>query len=106
MWSDLMYFLPIAAMFSRCEINDSITLDGDLGEELTKLIRTYFNTDRLEFKVSPSLHARVNASYPAGTNLWTIFHGLMERFHLTVELTGSDDGIVKVLLKEGVAWMR
>lgn len=106
MWSNLMYFLPVAAILSSYTIECDVHLEGDLGEELEKLFGTYISSERLRITTSPSLKARVNMTYPAKTNLWTIFDSIMQRFHLAPEVSAGEDRCVVVVLREGSAWTR
>lgn len=103
MWSNLLYMLPVASILYNCTIDEEIKMEGDLGEELTKLFKKYLSNSKLKF-FKKNLHATIYATYPTGTNLWSILDGIMTRFHLTAYINEKDSNNIILTLEESLAW--
>lgn len=105
MWSNLLYMLPISTILYNCVINEEIKMEGDLGDELTRLFKKYLVNSRLKL-AKPKVHANIYATYPAGTNLWTIMDGIMARFHLACTIDEKNNGDMILKLEEAISWRR
>lgn len=105
MWANLMYLLPVATVLSQYELPEEFKMEGDLLTELDRLLRFVGCSEK--FKIEKSrLKCRVDATYPKGTSVWTIFDGIMRRYHLNVFITSQKDDRVTISLKEGAAWSK
>ena len=103
MWFDLVYLLPIAGILAKVEITEETTLEGDLQEELSRLFAKYISKEAFSFQHNAKLNASIRASYPERTNLWTILHGILERYHLIVEIVNDPERLT-IMLLPGSAW--
>lgn len=103
MWFNLLYMLPVSTILYNCVINEEIKMEGNLGDELTKLFKTYLVNSRLKL-AKLKIHANIYATYPAGTNLWTIMDGIITKFHLACVIDEKSNGDVILKLEEGAAW--
>lgn len=105
LWANLMYLLPVATLLSQYELPEEFKMEGDLLTELDRLLRFVGCSEK--FKIEKSrLKCRVDATYPKGTSVWTIFDGIMCRYHLNVFITSQKDDRVTISLKEGAAWSK
>lgn len=102
MWARMICLLPIAAMMSTVNISEEIKMEGDLQYELERLLSK--NMQAIKIIYNKKLNLKINTSYPAGSNLWTIFDGILERYHLLIDILPKD-GTIAFKLKEGSAWM-
>lgn len=105
MWSNLLYMLPVTSILYNCVINEEVKMEGDLGDELERIFKTYLINSKLKF-VNKGLHANIYATYPAGTNLWSIIDGIMVRFQLIAYIDEKDKDNILFQLKEGASWKR
>lgn len=105
MWSNLLYMLPVTSILYNCTINEEIKMEGDLGDELERVFNKYLVNSKLRF-VNKGLHATIYATYPSGTNLWSIVDGIMARFQLIACIDERDKGDILFQLKEGASWKR
>lgn len=105
MWSNLLYMLPVTSILYNCTINEEIKMEGDLGDEIERIFKKYLINSKLKF-VNKGLHATIYATYPAGTNLWSIIDGIMVRFQLIAYIDERDDNNILFQLKEGASWKR
>lgn len=78
-------------------------MEGDLGDELERLFKTYLKNSKLKF-VNKGLHANVYATYPSGTNLWSIVDGIITRFHLIAYIDERGGQDILFRLEESVSW--
>lgn len=101
MWSRMIYLMPVASIMAMVNIPEEIKMEGDLQSELELLFDKYMKALRLVR--NKELDLRVNCSYPAGSNLWTIFDGILERYHLLVDIS-SKNGEIVIKFREGSAW--
>lgn len=105
MWSNLLYMIPVASILYDCTVNEEIKMEGDLGDEIERLFKTYLKDSKLKF-VNKGIHATIYATYPAGTNLWTIIDGIIVRFKLTAYIDERGNGDILFHFEEGSAWKR
>lgn len=101
MWSRLVYLMPIASIMATVNIPEEIKMEGDLQSELDQLFDKHMKA--LRFVRNKGLDLTVNCTYPAGSNLWTIFDGILERYHLLVDIIPKN-GIIVIKFKEGSSW--
>lgn len=101
MWSRMVYLMPIAAIMSTVNVSEEIKMEGDLQSELERLLGEHMKALRLVR--NEELNLTINSSYPKESNLWTIFDGILERYHLLVDIA-ANDGMVIIKLVEGSAW--
>lgn len=103
MWANLMYLIPVAAILSQYKLDEEFKMEGDLLNELDRLLEKVHCTTKLKIEKT-RLKCRINATYPKGTSVWTILDGIMQRYHLNVIITSQKDDSVVISLKEGSAW--
>lgn len=105
MWSNLLYMIPVSSVLYNCVVDEEIKMEGNLGDELERVFKTYLKNSRLKF-VNKGLHANIYGTYPAGTNLWSILDGIIVRFHLIAYIDERGDGDILFHLEESAAWKR
>lgn len=107
MWANLLYLAPVATVLCMCETEEEEELRGQLQDELIRLFKKTVPPDRLEIIPNKDLHATINTTYPAHSNLWTILDGVLQRYHLILDIKPMKDreGITIKLL-EGPSWKR
>lgn len=107
MWSKLLYLAPVASILSMRETDEEEELRGQLQDELIRLFEKTIHSDRFKLILNPDLHATINTTYPAHSNLWTILDGVLQRYHLILDIKPmkDTDGITVQLL-EGPSWKR
>lgn len=105
MWSNLLYMIPVSSILYDCVADEEVKMEGHLGDELEKLFKKYLGKSKLKF-VNKGLHANIYATYPAGTNLWSIVDGIIARFHLIAYIDERGGGDILFHLEEGAAWKR
>lgn len=103
MWSNLMYVLPIAEFLMKYETSKEIKMEGDLMEELSKLIDDYVSVPNFKF-IKSSVKATINTTYPESTSIWKILDDILHRYHLIPIIGTESGGIVTLSLEEGAAW--
>lgn len=106
MWGYLQYVFPVASILSQFIVKDDIHLNGELYEELSRLICDYVPPTSFVLIPNPKLSVNVNAKFPAGTSLWSVLDILLQRFHLQSEIGTTREGAVTLFLREGLAWKR
>lgn len=103
MWANLMYLIPVASVLSQYKLSEEFKMEGDLLEELDRLLKTVHCTTKLKLEKT-KIKCQISATYPKGTSVWTIFDGIMQRYHLNVIITSQNNDSVAISLKEGPAW--
>lgn len=104
MWSQLIYLMPIASFMSMIELKEDETLNGDLYEELDKMIRKYIDHDRFVLRADKGFEAHVDLTFQKGMTLWHVMSTILHRYRLAPELGATENGAVTLTLKEGSAW--
>lgn len=103
MWAKFMYLIPVASILSRYEVPNEIKMEGDLLTELDRLLHFANCPSNLKLKKT-KLKCHIDATYPKGTNVWTIFDTLLQRYHLVAFVEFHGDDSISLNLKEGIAW--
>lgn len=103
MWANLMYLIPVASVLSQYKLSEEFKMEGDLLKELDRLLKSVNCTTKLRIEKT-KLRCRIDTTYPKGTSVWTIFDGIMQRYHLNVIITSQKDDSIVISLKEGPAW--
>lgn len=103
MWSNLLYMAPVASILSKCVVDEEIKMEGNLSEELQKLFKKYAKNPNFRF-IKTKISAKVYATYPIGTSLWTILDGVMTLFHLIAYVNEFPGGVITLELREGSSW--
>lgn len=103
MWANLMYMIPVASVLSQYQLTEEFKMEGDLLEELDRLLKVVHCNTKLRIEKT-NLKCRIDATYPEGTSVWTVFDTIMQRYHLNVIITSLKDDSVAISLKEGSAW--
>lgn len=106
MWGYLKYLFPVASILSQYTVDDEITLDGDLYQELTHLICKYVPPTSFVLLPNPKLSVTVHMNFPSGTSLWSVLDIVLQRFRLHSDIGTTREGAVTLKLKEGMAWKR
>lgn len=105
MWSNLIYMLPATSILYNCTINEELKMEGNVGDELERVFKKYMVNSKLKL-AKTKIHANIYATYPTGTNLWTIVDGIMTRFHLTAYIDEHNPEEIMLRLEESFAWRR
>lgn len=105
MWSNLLYMLPVMSRLYKCTINEEIKMEGNISEELQRVFKKYLVDSKVKL-AETKIHATINATYPAGTNLWSIIDSIMARFHLMAYIDERNPDTIILRLEEGLAWKR
>lgn len=103
MWAKFMYLIPVAAILSQYETPNEIKMEGDLVTELDRLLRFANCPSNLKL-TKTKLKCRIDATYPKGTNVWTIFDTILQRYHLVAFVESDGEDSIRLSLKEGAAW--
>lgn len=103
MWSNLIYMAPVINILYNCIASEEIKMEGNVGDELTRVFKKYLVNSRLRLG-KMKIHANIYEIYPAGINLWSILDDAMRRFHLDAAIEERQDGVVILKLEEGVSW--
>lgn len=107
MWSNMLYFLPLAAILSTHEIEEEETLQGPLQDELIKLFEKTIHHNKLRIVKNEKLNATINTTYPSHSNLWTIMDGVIQRYHLVLDIQTDKTGeCVTIQMMEGPSWKK
>lgn len=107
MWASMLYLAPVAAVLCMHETDEEEELRGQLQDELIRVFEKSIHHDRFKIIPNKDLHATINTTYPAHSNLWTILDGVLQRYHLILDIKPMKDteGITIQLL-EGPSWKR
>lgn len=105
MWANQICLIPIAAMLSTYTFDEEVKMEGDLIEELDRVINSKMHLPNLKLGKT-DVKAKINMTYPAGSTLWIIVCSIIERYHLIPELSAENSKVVVLTLKEGSAWKR
>lgn len=105
MWSNLLYMLPVISVLYNCTVNEEIKMEGNVGDELERIFSKYLINSKLKL-AKTNIHATIHATYPSGTNLWTIVDTIMARFHLSAYIDEHDPNDIVLRLEESIAWRR
>lgn len=107
MWTKMLYLAPVAAILSLHETAEEETLHGYLQEELIRVFQKNIHHDKFQIILNKHLHATINATYPAHSNLWTILDGVLQRYHLILDIKSNEKtGGITVQLLEGLSWRK
>lgn len=105
MWTNLLYMVPVTSFLYKCVIDEEIKMEGNVGRELERVFEQYMKDSKLKLG-KLKLSGQIHATYPAGTNLWTIVDGLMTRFHLSAYIDEQPNGDILFRLEESISWKR
>lgn len=103
MWSKMIAMMPIAALMSTVTIPEEIKMEGDLQDELERILGKYMQPMKL--LRNKEIDCRIDTSYPEQSNLWTIFDGILQRYRLNSVIEPLD-GTIGVRLEKASAWAR
>lgn len=106
MWSNLMYFLPIATILASYSVDEDTHLEGKLETDFPRFVQKHVHVDQLRIVMDSKISAEMNLDFPARTSIWTIFDSVMHRYHLMPEIKADPDGAVVVTLRKGSAWSK
>ena len=107
MLANMLYLAPVAAILCMFETEEEEELRGQLQDELIRLFKKTIHHNQFEIIPNEKLHSTINTTYPAHSNLWTILDGVIQRYHLILDIKPMEDrkGITIQLL-EGPSWKK
>lgn len=107
MWASMLYLAPVATILCKYELAEEEEFRGQLQDELIRVFEKTVSLDNLRLIPNKNLHATINTTYPAHSNLWTIMDGILQRYHLILDIKPmkNREGITIQLL-EGPSWKK
>ena len=107
MWANMLYLAPVACVLAIHETDEEETLRGQLQDELIRVFEKNIQHGGFKIIPNPNLHATVNTTYPAHSNLWTILDGVLQRYHLILDIKPMKDAEgITIQLLEGPSWKK